>query len=316
MKRAGQLYDTICSMDNLRLAEQKARRGKRGQRGVAEFQQDTEGNLQQLHQVLVNQTYQIGEYTTFPVYEPKERLVYRLPYTDRIVQHAIMNPLEGIFVAMFTADTYSCIKGRGIHAASYKLRAAVRNTEANKYYLQFDIKKFYPSVNHEILKQLLRRKFKDERLLALLFHIIDSAPGLPIGNYLSQYFSNYFLTGFDHWIKQTMCVKHYYRYADDGVILGADKKYLHRLADAIQQYLRDELQLEVKPNYIIAPVTEGIDFLGYVLPDIHPAAPSHKTNMRPQAGQTTQPANDSIVHGLVETLQRATPNQKTFTTET
>lgn len=252
-------------MDNLRLADQRAGKGKRWQPGVIQFSRNRESNLFLLHETLLNKAYKTSEYTVFKVYEPKEREVYRLPYfPDRITHHAIMNLLEPIFMASFTADTYSCIKGKGIHGASFKLRKSLLDTESAKYCLKMDIKKFYPSIDHQVLKQLLRRKIKDKDLLWLLDEIIDSAPGLPIGNYLSQYFANFYLSYFDHWIKQELRVKYYFRYCDDLVFLAEKKPDLHRLSTKVIEYLNDELKLRVKPNYRIFPVTTGIDFVGYV----------------------------------------------------
>src|ERR1700741_3403495 len=230
MKRIGNIYPQIYSMENLQLADKKAMKGKSGQYGVQVHLTNQEQNIQQLHIILRDKTYTTSAYTTFKVFEPKERDVYRLPYfPDRITHHAIMNILEPIFVSVFTADTYSCIKGKGIHAASNALKEALKDVENTQYCLKLDIKKFYPNVDHDILKQLLRRKFKDNDLLWLLDEIIDSADGVPIGNYLSQYFANYYLTGFDHWIKEVKKVKNYFRYADDLVILSSNKAYLHAL---------------------------------------------------------------------------------------
>jgi hypothetical protein len=127
-----------------------------------------------------------------------------------------------------------------------------------------DVKKFYPSIDHDILKGLLRRKIKDTDLLELLDEIIDSSPGVPIGNYLSQYFANFYMAYFDHWIKEVKCVRYYFRYADDLVILSSGKEKLHRLLWEIADYLREQLKLEVKRNYQLFPVSErGIDFVGY-----------------------------------------------------
>jgi hypothetical protein len=132
-----------------------------------------------------------------------------------------------------------------------------------------DIRKFYPLINHDVLKSILRRKLKDKRLLRLLDEIIDSADGVPIGNYLSQYFANLYLTYFDHWIKEQKRVKHYFRYADDIVILASDKSYLHSLMGEIRAYLGD-LKLEVKGNWQVFPVAaRGIDFVGYVFFHTH-----------------------------------------------
>jgi RNA-directed DNA polymerase len=133
--------------------------------------------------MLLNKTYKTSPYTTFKVFEPKEREVFRLPYfPDRITHHAIMNILEPIFVSVFTNDTYSCIKGKGIHAAVESVKKALQDKSGTVYCLKLDIKKFYPNIDHDVLKQLLRRKIKDKDLLWLLDEIIDSAPGLPIGN--------------------------------------------------------------------------------------------------------------------------------------
>ena len=265
MKRISNLYEKVCSINNLRLADAKGQKGKAKQYGVILHNKNKEANLLQLHEMLLNKTYKTSAYTTFKVYEPKEREVYRLPYfPDRITHHAIMNVLEPVFVACFTSDTYSCIKKRGIHAAAMAVRKALKDEPGTTYCLKLDITKFYPSINHDILKKLLRRKFKDANLLWLLDEIIDSAPGLPIGNYLSQYLANFYLTYFDHWIKEQKQVKYYFRYADDLVILAPNKTYLHSLLKDIESYLQTNLKLQVKGNWQVFPVAaRGIDFVGY-----------------------------------------------------
>ena len=265
MKRIGYLFQQVCSLANLYLADSIAAKGKAKQPGVQAHLQNRDTNIWRLHCALLDKTYRTSEYTTFKIYEPKEREIFRLPFIDRIVHHAIMNVVEPIFKSHFTADTYSCIKGRGIHAAHYKLRKSLKDARGTKYCLKVDIKKFYPSVDHEILKALLRHKFKDPDLLELLDGIIDSAPGLPIGNYLSQYFANYYLSFFDHWLKEQRGVRHYFRYADDLVFLAGSKAELHQLLADIRLYLDTHLRLAVKDNYQVFPVADrGIDFLGYV----------------------------------------------------
>lgn len=266
MKRIGNLFDKIASIENLKYADAKARKGKLKSYGVKRHDKRRNENIQKLHRMLIEGKYRTSEYETFMVYEPKEREIFRLPYyPDRIVHHAVMNYLEPIFVSTFTADTYSCIKGRGIHSCADKLKSVLKKDhEGTKYCLKLDIKKFYPSIDHDILKSLLRKKLKDHRLLALLDEIIDSAEGVPIGNYLSQYFANFYLTYFDHWIKEVMKVKYYFRYADDLVFLAPDKAYLHELLGQIREYLRTNLKLEIKSNYQVFPVSSrGIDFVGY-----------------------------------------------------
>jgi len=271
MKRINKLFDKIISIENLTQAEIKARKGKSKQYGVSVFDKSPKENISMLHQMLLKKQYKTSEYTTFKIFEPKERVVFRLPYfPDRITHHAIMNILEPIFTKLFTADTYSCIKGRGIHGAANNLKKSLKDIENTKYCLKLDIVKFYPNVDHEVLKELLIKKFKDQDLLWLLDEIIDSADGLPIGNYLSQYFANFYLTYFDHWIKETMQVKYYFRYADDIIILSNNKPHLHQLLFEIKEYLNNNLKLIVKDNYQIFPVeSRGIDFVGYVFYHTH-----------------------------------------------
>lgn len=271
MKRIGNLYQQIVSVANLQLADKKARKGKATQPGVLQHDRNRQANILHLHKVLLDKEFRTSQYTRFTIFEPKEREIFRLPYyPDRIVHHAIMNVLEPVFMSVFTADTYSCIKRRGIHGAADAVKKALSDKPNTVYCLKIDIKKFYPSVDHDILKQLLRRKFKDADLLALLGEIIDSTEGLPIGNYLSQYFANYYLTGFDHWLKETERVKYYFRYADDIVILSGSKPYLHELLSKIRHYLQVNLKLQVKENYQVFPVeSRGIDFVGYVFRHSH-----------------------------------------------
>lgn len=265
MKRIGNLYESIYEMDNLILADYLASKGKNRQNGVIAHQRNKTANLEILQRMLIEKRYRTSLYKTFKIYEPKERDIFCLPYfPDRIMHHAVMNKLEKVFVRCFTADTYSCIKGKGVHAALRALKIALKNVEGTTYCLKLDIRKFYPSIDHDVLKELLRRKIKDKDFLQLLDETIDSAPGVPIGNYLSQYFANFYLTYFDHWLKEEKRVKYYFRYADDMVILSSNKPDLHRLLAEIREYLDNKLKLEVKSNYQVFPVaSRGIDFVGY-----------------------------------------------------
>lgn len=265
MKRIGNLYEKIISIENLVLADKKARKGKLKQYGVIKHLENEQENINNLYELLNHRQFKTSEYNVFKIYEGKEREIYQLPYyPDRIVHHSIMNVLESIFVSVFTADTYSCIKGRGVHKASYNLRGALKDREGTKYCLKLDIKKFYPSVDNKLLKELLKRKFKDRTLLSMLDEIIDSTKGLPIGSYLSQYLGNYYLTYFDHYLKEILKVKYYFRYCDDMVLLSDNKEQLHKWFKDIEKYLTEELNLTVKKNYQIFPVDDrGIDWCGY-----------------------------------------------------
>jgi RNA-directed DNA polymerase len=272
MKRIGNLYENLCSMDNLILADSNARKGKRKQYGVIKHDVNKDKNLLSLQNALLNRTFRTSEYHIFKInHNGKEREIYRLPYyPDRIVHHAVMNVVKDIWVSTFTHDTYSCIEGRGIHQAVKKVKRALSNPDETAYCLKLDIRKYYPSIDHSILKAIIRRKIKDSDLLWLLDEIIDSAPGLPIGNYLSQYLANLYLAYFDHYAKEVLSVKYYFRYADDIVILSHSKAELHALFVKIERYLNQSLKLTVKGNYQVFPVDKrGIDFLGYVFYHTH-----------------------------------------------
>lgn len=277
MKRVNNLYNQICSIENLMLADKKARKGKSMQYGVISHDKRRGCNILTLHNTLMDHRYQTSAYNKFTLYDPKEREVCGLPfYPDRIVHHAIMNYLEALFVSTFTADSYSCIKGKGIHDLKDKLQAALRDIPGTTYCLKLDIRKFYASIDRVILKQQLRRKIKDLELLELLDEIIDSAEGVPIGNYLSQYFANFYLTRFDHWIKEDLRIKYYFRYADDMVILSQSKEHLHHALAKIRLYLEDHLKLSIKPNYQVFPVSKrGIDLGGYRHYHTHVAMRKH-----------------------------------------
>ena len=267
MKRVSNLYPSIYAADNIELADKKARKCKRTRYGVRKHDQNKEIDNYALHLSLLNENYKTSEYTTYKIYEPKERIIFRLPYyPDRITHHAIMNIMEPIWTKIFTRDTYSCIKGRGIHALVKKLQSDLRkDPNGTMYCAKMDIRKFYPSINHEILKSIVKKKIKDKSLLKLLFEIIDSADGVPIGNYLSQFFANLYMAYFDHWVKEELKVKYYYRYADDIVLLSDDKNQLRNWVLAIKVYLTNVLELKLKDNYQIYPVeSRGIDFVGYV----------------------------------------------------
>lgn len=268
MKREGNLYQKVIHPDNLRLADLKARRGKQHTYGVKVFDRDPEGNIMKLHAMLARKEYRTSEYHIFSLVTDggKTREIYRLPYfPDRIVHHAVMNILKEIWIKIFSRDTYSCIEGRGIHSCANKLKTDLRkDPDGTKYCLKLDVKKFYPSIDHKIMKQIIRKKIKCPDAIDLLDEIIDSAPGLPIGNYLSQYLGNLYLTYMDHWLKEKMGVKYLYRYCDDIVILDKSKNFLHELRAEITRYLNEYLKLEVKGNYQVFEVeVRGIDFVGY-----------------------------------------------------
>lgn len=229
-------------MENLYLAHKNARKGKAHYTEVKMVDSNPDYYLRQIHEMLKNKTYKTSPYEIFTkIDKGKEREIYKLPYyPDRIVHWAIVQIIEPIWMKTFIYDTYSSLKGRGIHKGLLRLHKAMKDKENTQYCLKFDIKKFYPSINHRILKQIIRKKIKDKDLLWLLDSIIDSVEGetnVPIGNYLSQYFGNLYLTYFDHWLKEEKKVKYYFRYCDDCVILHHDKAFLHQLRKDTEKYI-------------------------------------------------------------------------------
>lgn len=270
----------------MREADRKARKGKTHTYGVRVHDKNREANILALHEALLTKTFKTSPYDVFTIFEPKERLIFRLPYyPDRIVHHAIMNVLEPIWVKTFTYNTYSCIKKRGIEGCARQVDKIIREFEGKPLYcLKFDIKKYYPSISHNVMKRLIRRKIKDADLLWLLDEIIDSAQGLPIGNYLSQYLANLNLCYFMHWVNE--CLPELVRmalklkekphieaveYADDIPFFAESKDVLHQVFKFIKGYIEEELELNIKSNYQIFPIAKNrydrsgraLDYVGY-----------------------------------------------------
>lgn len=274
-------------MNNLRLAHQHAKKGKGWYREVQEVDENLDYYLEQLQEMLINHTYHTSEYKVFHKKDGKKvRKIYKLPYfPDRICQWAILQVIEPCIINNLTTDTYSAIPKRGIHKGLQKLQDALWNhPEECTYCLKLDARHYYQSINHEILKEKYARMFNDADLLWLLNEIIDSInttevedlkavyqdgavdynTGIPIGNYLSQYSGNFYLSTFDHWIKEEKHVKYYFRYMDDIVIFSESKEKLHTLKREIDDYFKNNLKLLVKDNWQVFPTfIRGVDFLGY-----------------------------------------------------
>jgi RNA-directed DNA polymerase len=266
MKRYGNLYPKIYDMQNIELAHKNARSGKSHYTEVKKVDANPESHFSAIHEMLENKTFANSDYEVFRRVEGgKEREIFKLPYfPDRIIHHAILQIVGPIWTKGLIADTYACIAERGIHKGVRRLKAALREKEETEYCLKCDVRKFYPSVDHVILKQIIRRKIKDKDLLWLLDTIIDSTAGIPIGNYLSQHFGNLYLSDFDHWMKEARRSKYYFRYCDDLVVLDSSKAHLHDLRADMTTYLSENLRVELKQNWQVFPVAvRGIDFLGY-----------------------------------------------------
>lgn len=267
MKRYNNLYEKICDIENLRMAHKMARKGKNWYEEVKMVDANPDKYLYKLQEDLINKTYKTSSYETFTkVDKGKIREISKLPYyPDRICQWAIMLQIEPIIIGSLIYDTYASLPKRGIHIALDRVKSAIHNVKETQYCFKFDIKKYFPNIDHDILKVLIRKKIKDKDLLWLLDEIIDSCEnGIPIGNYLSQYFANFYLSYFDHWMKEEMKCNYYFRYMDDVVVLSDTKKHLHKLKEKVEEYLSTNLKLRLKENWQIFPTfTRGIDFVGY-----------------------------------------------------
>lgn len=301
------LFNSICSMDNLYRAYQNAKSGKGWYKEVKQIEKRPFYYLAGLQYMLKNHLFKTSEYEIFILNEgKKKRDMYKLPFfPDRIAQWAILQVIEPFLVANMTADTYSAIPGKGIQPIVNDLRGYYKtkrvdgkkksvwvpsillsDEENTRYCYKIDLHHYYQSINHEVLKQKFRKVFKDPELLWLLDEIADSIntateedlielslsgeievdpnTGIPIGNYMSQYSGNFYLSSFDHWVKEELHVKHYYRYMDDVVIFASSKEELHEIHRKVTAYTRDYLHLNIKGNYQIFPTkVRGVDFVGY-----------------------------------------------------
>ncbi len=268
MKRYSHLFERVCAFDNLILAAQKAMRGKKNKPNIAAFDFNLEYELIRLQAELNSGAYQMRPYRCFYVYDPKIRYICAADIRDRVVHHAINNIMEPLFERIFIYDSYACRKGKGSHRAVKRLQTFSRKRQ---YFFKTDIKHFFASVDHSILKALLGRMIKDQTLQKLLNRIIDhplpgqkTGKGMAIGNLTSQWWANLYLDRMDHFIKDDLGVKCYVRYMDDFIALANTKTDLHILKATVSKFLRQKLGLQLKESAtFIAPVKQGIPFLGF-----------------------------------------------------
>lgn len=286
MKRYGDLWSQVICFENLLLAARKAQKGKRFRANVLAFNDKLEQNLQNLHTELRTKTYQPGGYRAFQILDPKPRLISAAPYRDRVVHHALCNIIFPIFDRTLIHDTYANRPSFGTHRALQRFTQFARS---HRYILQCDIRRYFPTIDHAILKAILRRKLKCPDTLWLVDIIIDrSNPqepvvqhfpgddlltpvdrrhGLPIGNLTSQFFANLYLNGFDHFVKEQLKAACYLRYVDDFALFSDDRGFLTESRQAIEDYLAT---LRLKIHAVKSQLFEtriGANFVGFrVLP--------------------------------------------------
>ncbi len=269
-------YDNIISVENLLLSWQEFLCGKRNKKDVIEFSVDLMGNILDLRQELLDKTYKHSQYEAFIVNDPKTRSIHKAKVRDRLLHHAIYRNLYPYFDQKFIYDSYSCRLDKGSVRAIDRLKCLGRRVSMNNtktvWVLKCDVKKFFASIDKQVLKYILEKYIPDVDILWLLGEVIESfhtenmpTCGLPLGNLTSQLLVNVYMNEFDQFVKNVLKVKYYIRYADDFVILSTDKNYLVDLLSKIDIFLKEKLKLTLHPNKVsIKTLASGIDFLGWV----------------------------------------------------
>ena len=279
------MYSELCSWENLLLAYRKASKGKRGRPNVALFEHDLEDNLLRLQSELCERTYHPGDYRSFYIDEPKRRLISAAPFRDRVVHHALCNIIEPMFERTFIADSFANRVGKGTHRALSRVQQLSRRY---LYVLQCDVRQFFPSIDHAVLRNILLRKIDDRNVLWLMDRILESGKrvlseaydmvyfpgddlfavnrprGLPIGNLTSQFWANVYLNPFDHFVKRELLCRGYVRYVDDFLLFADQKARLWEWRKAVIDRLT-RLRLTIHPGAHTRPVSEGIPFLGFIV---------------------------------------------------
>jgi len=260
--------------------------GKRKRADVVLFSMNLMDNIYSLYNDLKNKTYKHGNYEAFKINDPKPRDIHKAKVRDRLLHHSIYKTLYPYFDKKFIYDSYSCRIGKGTHKAIYRFENFIRKVGKNNtktcWILKCDIKKFFASIDHNILKSILVKHIKDKDIIWLLGNIIDSFQtsntnsamaenvalkerGLPLGNLTSQLLVNIYMNEFDQYVKHKLKVKYYIRYADDFVILQNDKMYLERILKQMKEFLENNLKLTMHPDKVfIKTIYSGVDFLGWV----------------------------------------------------
>lgn len=264
MKRSGQLYARAISPANLYAAYLEARRHKRGTQSCLAFEKRLGAQLHDLHQRLSAGTYEPRAYNNFTVMEPKLRVISAPAFRDRVVQHAVYREVQPIFDRGFIDQSFACRSGKGTHAAADYAQRALQLAPRGSYTLQLDIRRFYYSIDRDVLRGLLASKIRDARLLDLMmvFARQDVALGIPIGNLLSQLYGLIYLNPLDHFCKRELQARLYCRYVDDFVLFGLSRPQALEYRARIVAFLHHRLRLELSKS-TIAPVARGVNFVGY-----------------------------------------------------
>jgi len=266
MKRQGYLIESIAAMENLELAYYKARKGKMGKANVRAFGKNLRENLRVLQAQILSGEIEVGDYHYFTVYDPKKRQICAAPFAQRVLHHALMNVCHPFFEKKQIAESYASRIGKGTYAALEQAKVFNRRYS---WFLKLDVRKYFDSIHHGVLRTQLCGMFKDPCLLRIFDRIIDSycivpGQGAPIGNLTSQYFANHYLVCADHFVKETLRVPAYVRYMDDMVLWHDDPSALMQVGRRFQEYVQGRLKLTLKP-FCLNKNEKGLPFLGYLL---------------------------------------------------
>lgn len=270
-------FDAMLDFQNMYRAYRRAAAGKRDKQEVIDFELDLSRNLWEIIHQMEDKTYRVGGYNKFMIYDPKERKIEALSFRDRVVQHCLCdNILKPYFENRLIYDNAACHEGKGTDFARNRLTGFLREHYkkygTKGYILKYDIRHYFDSIDHEILKGMLR-SIPDRNVLGLLFHIIRSyegtidpiterKKGLPLGNQTSQWFALYYLDPMDRLVKEKMRIRHYVRYMDDGILIHESKEYLNEVLARMRDKAK-ELHLEFNQKTQIVPISGGVDFLGF-----------------------------------------------------
>jgi retron-type reverse transcriptase len=271
----GEIFHRIISLPNLLHAWKEFKRGKNKNREVASFSLYLEDNLFKLHNDLMAGTYIHDPYADFYICDPKRRHIHKASVRDRVLHQAVFQVLYPLFDKHFIFDSYSSRNNKGTHLGVVRLACAGRKITKNwrqpAYALKCDVRKFFDSIDHEILRKLITKKVHEKEILDFIHVLLgtfEKSPGkgLPLGNVTSQLFANVYMDRFDQYAKHVLKAKYYFRYCDDFIILDKNKKELEELIPRIENFLLRVLALQIHPDKIsIRKFRQGIDFLGYVI---------------------------------------------------
>jgi len=268
-------YEKLVSLENLLRAWQKFKIGKNRKRDVMAFERRLEDSLFALYQELKEKTYRHGGYEYFSITDPKKCSIHKAKVRDRIVHQAVFDYLSKIYESVFSENSFSSRKEKGTHRAMKKLAEFANEIHRKNRGLCFaikgDVRKYFDSVDHNILLEILREKIKNDEIFRLLEKIIrgfqgKTGKGMPLGNITSQIFANIYLNELDEFCEKRLRLKYYLRYNDDFVILDADKEKLRKIAKIIRIFVKDRLCLDIpKEKTVFRKLKWGIDFCGYII---------------------------------------------------